>query len=337
MAVERGSGGSRSKGSASRPNPKRTPRPKVTPTPPSAPPRRSANDNKRPRPKSTPSPQTRPSPKPPMSTEDRRDANAASRNRTAKKPAKKGRPNSPSPRGVDQKATAKGPTGKKPSGPVQRNHPIHPEALPIGLHGGEQLRLGFIKRVPQPGEKHPYAFHFLYNPFSISIATGLNVDVTFDAQDIGPNFASGAQTITFQVLLNRMMDMTQTGASRGGVTLNLRQLQELRRYGTLHDIEYLYRCCNGDPQNLYSNNEKAGATTTFTALTGDIGFLYSSPVEVHFGADLRFAGIINSVGIEHKMFNKGMVPLLSEVSITLTRIAGTGVKIPTTTTTTEAT
>lgn len=335
MARDAGGGG-RSPGSASRPNPKKTPTPKKTPAPPASPPRRSANDNKRPRPKATPSPQTRPSPKPPMSTEERRDANAASRNRTAKKPAKKGRPNSPSPRGVDQSATAKGaPRGKKPAGPVQRNYPLHPEHLPIGLHGGEQLRLGFIKRVPQPGEAHPYAFHFLYNPPKIAVQTGLNVDVTFDAQDIGPNFASGAQTISFDIFLNRMMDMTLTGAARGGRTLNINQLNELRRYGTLHDIEYLYRCCNGDPQNLYSNSDKGGATSSFTALTGDIGFLYSSPVEVHFGADLRFAGIINSIGIEHKLFNKGMVPIYSEVAITLTRIAGTGVKAPTTTTTTE--
>lgn len=322
----------RSTGSVSRPNLAQEARASITPTPPRPPSRRTTSGSGRgpvARDIVTGRPLTDTTRTPALG--GTRDARKAGR-----KVAKAGRSASPSPRGVDQKATDKvGQRGKKPSGPVVRNFPLHPEHLPVGLHGGEQLRLGFIRRVPQFGDDKPYAFHFLYNPPKIAIQTGLNVDVTFDPQDIGPNFASGAQTISFDIFLNRMMDMTLTGAVRGGQVLNRLQLADLRRYGTLHDLRYLYHCCNGPAQNLYSNSDSSGASSSFTDKTPDVGFLYSSPVEVHFGADLRFAGIINSIGVEHKLFNKGMVPIYSEVAISLTRIAGTGVKVPTTTTTTE--
>lgn len=311
----------RSPGSASRPNPRVAPQPSLTPTPPPSPARRSSNS--RPRAVPTPAPTPRPT--------------SGTRTTTPKRPSKTPTPR-PGPRPVPPvpkkgSGTGGSTTGKTklPGGPVERNASVHPDNAPLGIHGHMQYRPGKLRRVPVPGEAHVYEFHFLYNPYAISIATGLSVDATFDPADIGTNFATAAQTISFELLINRVLDASgEAVAGRTGVARS-----ELQRYGTLHDIEYLYRVTNGDPQTLYSTTSAGDKTASFSALTADVGYLYASPVEVHFGPDLRFVGVIQTVAIEHKSFNANMVPLLSVVNVAMTRVAGSGVR-PVTTVTTEA-
>lgn len=320
-----GDGGTRSTGSASRPNPNKKPTAKKTPKPPVDTRRATAiAAGRRRQAASSPAP-VRPSPPPPGSSGDR----VSSRNpttRTLPPPGSSGdRGGKPRARPINLPTAppaggSGGGGGKKslPTGKVERNYPIHPHAAPLNVHGETQFRPGKIRRVPVPGEAHIYEFHFLYNPSTISIATGINVDATYDAADVGTNFAGAAQTITFSLLLNRIHE------SAAGFQPGRQDTPYV--YGTVHDTEYLFRCCNGDPQKLYAGGgEGGGGVSSFSALTADIGMVYANPVEVHFGRALRFVGIIQNVGIDHKSFNRAMVPMLSEVTVTLSRVTGTGV------------
>jgi hypothetical protein len=176
-----------------------------------------------------------------------------------------------------------------------------------------------------------WGFRFLYNPSSLSIANAVNPAIDFgNTADVG-NMLIGSETMSFSIYLNRMMDVhvlknisvgsagpgkanladQNTFAHQyGGRTLTAIDAEQLRYRGTEYDLEFLYRVINGDPEK--------GPAMRYA--TSDTGFLVGSAVWVRFNDNVRYKGIINNISVVHAMFSLDMVPIVSEVSISLMRI-----------------
>ncbi len=171
-----------------------------------------------------------------------------------------------------------------------------------------------------------YAFQFQYNPGTVSMSyfTSPNVDVTMmtSGQEMF-NLAgvSGSQgSISFQVIINRIFDMqyytTGGGWNVGGspdiypVRPTKGDYQDIYKKGTMYDVEYLLRVLMGTTMNSYLRGEN----------TADMGWLPAIPVELHLGKGLRYLGTVNSLNLNHMIFDHRMVPLFTTLDISFARL-----------------
>lgn len=197
-----------------------------------------------------------------------------------------------------------------------------------------------------------YGFQFMYNPTTISMDyfSTQNVDVAFQMSGedkfnyVPTSGNSGA--ITFQILINRIFDMPYyVGGKNGKGALisgaekfysprapygeNYKQLAKdlfneqdaIYNKGTMYDIEFLLR-------TLLGFKMKSALRREYTA---DMGFYSRKMVDLHLGPRMRYRGYVNSLHIDHAMFNERMVPTLSRVSITFNRFPdypNTGAGLP---------
>lgn len=187
------------------------------------------------------------------------------------------------------------------------NKPLHPNMRPVpGLNfAPTTYKTGRIYNLPyaadaNPGTATKYAFNFLYNPNTITENVQINWDINYDSRD---QFATlpNAQTIEFELMLNRISDVADKRKEYAVPT------------GTLHDIEYLYRCINGDPVAVPGMGN-----------TSNLGFLIPTRLQVIFGSKYKFTGYINSMSVTHAMFQKDMVPVYTTVDISMSRALDAG-------------
>jgi hypothetical protein len=78
----------------------------------------------------------------------------------------------------------------------------------------------------------------------------------------------------------------------------------------MYDLEYLFRALHGG-QNDYNS--------IMRGKTSDIGWIARVPVEVHLGDGLRYLLSLNSIGVNHILFNDRMVPMLTVITISGSR------------------
>jgi hypothetical protein len=176
-----------------------------------------------------------------------------------------------------------------------------------------------------------YGFKFLYNPKEVSmhwgVAEGQNwegVAAGLDAQGNAFTQAMQYSTITFSLLLNRVGDMAYLDSN--GLLAGVKdpypdfprvlgksksqEIAEIYKRGTMYDLEYLFKTV-------------MGINSTYTSIlngeTADKGWLQGVSVELHLGAGLRYLVRINSLDVNHIIFNDNMVPILSEVNISCSR------------------
>jgi hypothetical protein len=179
-----------------------------------------------------------------------------------------------------------------------------------------------------PGGVKNYGFQFQYNPGTVGMSyfTSPNVDVTLmtSGQEMfnlaGTSGSQGA--ISFQIIINRIFDM-QYYTKNGYIDpqFNPRRLyakppagkkEEKLLYskGTMYDVEYLLRTLMGTTMKSYLRGED----------TADMGWLPAIPVELHLGNNLRYLGTINTIQLNHIIFNERMVPLFTTVDVQFTRL-----------------
>jgi len=179
-----------------------------------------------------------------------------------------------------------------------------------------------------------YGFKFLYNPKEVAMHWGMtdnsyNPEVGATGQT-GRGFTLSLQnsTITFSLLLNRIGDMTwldSNGLKSKGVgdvysptsstdvyptSVNNTELKDIYKKGTMYDLEYLFKTVGG---------ANATYTDSFDTKTADRGWLQGIQVELHLGAGMRYLVRVNSLDVNHMIFNENMVPILSEVNISCSR------------------
>jgi hypothetical protein len=185
-----------------------------------------------------------------------------------------------------------------------------------------------------------YGFRFLMNPGSNveTYQTAVGVDVgqfladvaTMDAPPVIQHTGVGMQV---SLLLDRQMDHKMfaqygmesrpplvgpewTTRKYGGRRAELRRedMDGIRKYGTMWDLEYLFRCVNGNPPNIRLWTGKQN--------TSDFGVLVPYPIIVSIGdgpKTRRIRGSIMSATFKHTMFAPGMVPVRTQVSLNISR------------------
>jgi hypothetical protein len=91
------------------------------------------------------------------------------------------------------------------------------------------------------------------------------------------------------------------------------KILELQKYGTIADLEYLYKAINGPG---WSNSATGKATS-------DIGFLMPTLLRIDIGP-LSYLGYVNNMQVNHVSFSKGMVPIRTDVSLQFNLMATAG-------------
>lgn len=192
--------------------------------------------------------------------------------------------------------------------------------------------LSFTQRLAQ---FERYGFNFHYNPTTIQMAYGgvPDFDVTqfTSGQEAFNLFGTGAtnSTISFNLVLNRVHDMKYLSAGSGLLKSGLdasrvfagrapepKEQREIYNKGTMYDLEFLLRTVMGVPIESFLTERN----TLWDGKTADIGFLTGIPVEVHLGKSLRYLVRLENMSLNHILFTERMVPMFTEVQITLSRI-----------------
>lgn len=183
------------------------------------------------------------------------------------------------------------------------------------------------------GKAKQWGFRFMYNPTSLSYGTQANnsIDWTLGSKDTAALLA-GNQTVSFQLLLNRVVDLSYLNALYGykseavaarqpsmaasyGRELDPKEIEGIMNRGTEYDLEFLYRCLAGDPQtNNPLLNEKLRKTGS-----ADIGYITGIPLWLYLNDNMRYFGSVTGVDVNHLIFNTEMVPTLSYVTISFGR------------------
>jgi hypothetical protein len=186
------------------------------------------------------------------------------------------------------------------------------------------------------GGTKQWGFEFMYNPERIQYETtdGSGIDWTYGSKDKAV-VMSGSQNISFEVLINRIPDMSYLRAIYGkganqntaysqlsetaayGRGLDIAEVQGILKRGTEYDIEFLYRVLTGDPlpNSLLLDDTGYGKT----GLTADMGYITKVPIWLYLHENMRMFGALGSMGVTHIIFDQNMVPMLSRLTLTFSR------------------
>ena len=173
-----------------------------------------------------------------------------------------------------------------------------------------------------------WGFRATYNPTTFSYSTTANTDVdwTFGAKDPAILLA-GNQTVTFDLYLNRIADMTSISPASGldisytnlsyPRILEKEEVDGIYNRGTEYDLEFLYRVVTGDPEDknlLLSPSYRANG-----GKTSDLGYTTAVPCWLYLNENMRYYGSVAGITVNHLMFDLRMVPMLSVVTLTFAR------------------
>jgi hypothetical protein len=183
------------------------------------------------------------------------------------------------------------------------------------------------------GSAKQWGFRFMYNPSSFSYSTQANnsIDWTLGSKDTAALLA-GNQTVTFQLYINRVVDLSYLnllyGYKNSAAAANQMSIQAaygreltddektgILNRGTEYDLEFLYRCLTGDP---ITNNPLLNDSLRKTG-SADIGYITGIPLWLYLSDNIRYFGSISGFEVNHLIFNTEMVPTLSVVSISFSR------------------
>ena len=108
-------------------------------------------------------------------------------------------------------------------------------------------------------------------------------------------------------------------------SVNMEKINALMKYGTMADLEYLFKALNGNGANQGSGEW----ATLMLKKTANIGFLSPSLLGFRFGPNaqqqLSFVGWITNLSINHTYFTEDMIPLRTTVSFSCDAFAGSTV------------
>lgn len=205
---------------------------------------------------------------------------------------------------------------------------------------------------------HAYGFQFLWNPETISSSIARNMDVTPSSADRFRSVAGafpGQETYSFSIVLDRVNDFacikSLAGSGPKGPKTSYpsfpkeiidyyrfslyevsaskirEQLYNLSRYGTMADLEYLFKALNGNGAGQGSSQTEW--TTLLKKPTANIGFLSPTLLAFRFGSNAlegpSFVGWITDLSINHTFFTEDMIPLRTTVTFSCAAFAGSTV------------
>ena len=206
-----------------------------------------------------------------------------------------------------------------------------PAAISNFLNTSAQHPLGFAvqdlniaknlnKKLKNTKKTKVYGFNFHYNPTSISYTTSANTPIDWTLSSSDPaNIIGGPFILTFDLYLNRIQDLqelkTKYNASSypGRNGLNTEDIEGILTRGTEYDLEFLYRVVNGEPaKTLLLDPASKGVTS-------DFGYITGSPFFLQLHKNMKYYGGLAGINVNHVMFTKDMIPILTVVSLTFNR------------------
>ena len=210
-----------------------------------------------------------------------------------------------------------------------------------------------------------YGFQFLWNPTTISTSVSRNMDITPNNADelrVVAGVFPGQETVSLDLILDRTNDFACIKAAPkinnntytivGGIKIptdtyseinynnyirhynsgypyattsnqnKVEQIETLMNQGTMADLEYLFKAING------GGDGKAEWTTLLGKKTSNVGYLSPTLLGIQLGPtldNLSYVGWISSIGINHSAFTENMIPLRTEVNISIQCFSGSGI------------
>jgi hypothetical protein len=193
-----------------------------------------------------------------------------------------------------------------------------------------------LKKGEKGLDKTPFGFRFHYNPqfltMSYGMANGVSAEEISSGKDnINPVVPlSSGSSFSVRIPLNRTEDLNfirsdGTLDPKSGLEIfgenglypedvSFTELQAIYNKGTMYDIEFLFKACNGGRKDYNS---------LLRGPNSDHGWISGAAVECHFGSNLRYLGQLVSVNINHIHFNERMVPILTYVDLQFKRFYDT--------------
>jgi hypothetical protein len=187
-----------------------------------------------------------------------------------------------------------------------------------------------------------WGFQFLWNPTSISTNVSRNMDITPSSADtlrVVAGVFPGQETVSLDIVLDRTNDFACIRAAADGdffaytkyySTLYpgantsqdmTQQITALMGQGTMADLEYLFKAVNG------SGNGSLQWTNLLGKQTANIGYLAPTLLGIQLGPtlnNLSYVGWISNLSINHTAFTENMIPIRTEVGISIQCFAGSG-------------
>lgn len=186
-----------------------------------------------------------------------------------------------------------------------------------------------------------WGFQFLWNPTTINTSVARNMDITpssADALRVVAGVFPGQETVNLSIVIDRTNDFACIRATTAGEIGNFaryytslypgsgqqnvtQQITNLMAQGTMADLEYLFKAING------SGNGTLEWTNLLGKRTANVGYLAPTLLGIQLGPtlnNLSYVGWASNISINHTAFTENMVPIRTEVGITIQCFAGSG-------------
>ena len=190
-----------------------------------------------------------------------------------------------------------------------------------------------------------YGFQFLWNPTTIGTSVTRNMNITpspADTLKVVAGAFPGQETITLSVVVDRINDFacirgysasypssvdysqfskyytTPYPIQSNSITVN-DKISKLMAQGTMADIEYLFKAVNGG----YAWTNLLGKETA------NVGYLMPTLLGIQLGPtldNLNYVGWITSLSLNHTNFTENMIPIRTEVSMSIDCFSGSGIR-----------
>jgi hypothetical protein len=174
-----------------------------------------------------------------------------------------------------------------------------------------------LNKKLKTGKTAVYGFNFTYNPTTISYTTTANTPIDWTLSSSDPaNILGGPTIVSFDLYLNRIQDVTELKTNTytpGNYSRPLRPEEQdgLKYRGTEYDLEFLYRVVNGSPTST--------GLISYKGETSDFGYITGTPFFLKIHENMTYYGGLAGLSVNHVMFSKDMVPILTVVSVTINR------------------
>lgn len=171
--------------------------------------------------------------------------------------------------------------------------------------------------------KTKYGFRFHFNPTGLgeSYARPMDIDYmafiqTLSQMKTPPLTVNSGASFGLELLLARWDDMVLLSNKNykdlypaGSITDAQRDAILAR--GTMADIEYIFRMCNGDPFDTWHGKTSNWGTLLNTACIVSVGDSKGAR---------KMRGVLNNASWVHQQFAPGMVPVYTQLSLSFSRL-----------------
>lgn len=178
-------------------------------------------------------------------------------------------------------------------------------------HSMSRCTITPYQKTTAAGDPNPYVFVFHYNPDQVGISASVNpgVKLTSEVDTTTRNILQVGGSVVLSGLIDRQQEMWADSKSAHPGPGNSRSFRD---FGTLYDLEWMYRVFNGDP--------KAKANRQIKSLVpnqSNYGYLFPTTAVVWLNPTSRFLAFPVSFSMNHQKYTPSMVPMVTTFDLTM--------------------